>query len=482
MKMTKMRNNNRWSFAGIALMTLVYTGCSVPTLVQKTANKTISARYNNAQDSTNSGKVIWKDYFTDPYLAGLIDTALYNNQELNITRQEIAISQNEIMARKGEYLPFVGLGGGAGVEKAARYTNIGASEATTDIKPERETPEPLPDVRIAAFARWEVDIWHKLRNAKKAPVARYLSSIEGKNFMITNMIAEIATAYYELLAYDSQLNIVKTNIDIQNNALRVVRLQKESTRVTELAVRRFEAQVLNTKSLQYDIQQHIIETENRINFLLGRYPQPVLRDHENFENMVPKMMQAGIPSQLLQNRPDIKQAELELEAANIDIQVAKANFYPSLGITANLGLQAFNPIYLAKLPESLLASLVGDLAGPLVNKNAIKATYFTSNAKQIQAIYDYERTVLNAFIEVTNQLSNISNLEKKYGYKSDEVKALTESITISNNLFRSARADYMEVLLTQRDALESRFDLIDTKMEQMHATVNIYRALGGGWN
>jgi len=252
--------------------------------------------------------------------------------------------------------------------------------------------------------------------------------------------------------------------------------------VTELAVRRFEAQVLKTQNLQYGIQQQIVETENRINFLVGRYPQPVQRTSQGFENLVPNVVQSGIPSQLLSNRPDIKQAELDLEAAKIDVAVARANFYPSLGLSASLGLQAFSPIYLARVPESIMGSLIGDLAGPVINRYAIRAGYANANARQIQAIYNYQRTVLNAYIEVVNQLSNISNLEKSYDLKTKEVEALNQSTTISNRLFASARADYMEVLLTQRDALESKFELIETKMKQMNATVNIYRALGGGWN
>jgi len=171
-----------------------------------------------------------------------------------------------------------------------------------------------------------------------------------------------------------------------------------------------------------------------------------------------------------------------LAAAKLDVQVAKANFYPSLHISAGIGFQAFDPSYLLKSPQSLLYSLAGDLAAPLINRNAIKATYYSANAKQIQAVYNYERTILNAYVEVANQVSKISNLEKSYDTKSQEVQALTQSIGISNNLFRSARADYMEVLLTQRDALESKFDLVETKMQQMNAVVNIYRALGGGWN
>lgn len=466
---------------GAACIMLMVAACKTPALVEKTVNKNVPERYNDAQDTTNTAKIAWRDYFTDPYLNALIDTALVNNQELNITLQEIEVSRNEVRVRKGEYLPFVDLRAGAGIEKPGRYTVMGATEATTDIEPGKEMPDPLQDYLLGAFATWEVDIWHKLRNAKQAAVERYLSTVEGKNFMVTNLVAEIANAYYELLALDNQLDIVKQNIEIQSNALEIVKLQKEATRVTELAVRRFEAQVFKTKSLQYDIQQDITETENWINFLVGRYPQPIERSSQSFSDLMPVNIQAGIPSQLLENRPDIQQAELDLVAAKLDVKVAKANFYPSLDINAAIGLQAFNPSFLIKTPESMLYSLAGDLTAPLVNRNAIKATYYSANAKQIQAVYNYERTVLNAYIEVANQLSNINNLERSYDLKAQQVQALNQSIDISNDLFRSARADYMEVLMTQRDALESKFELIETKMLQMNAMVNIYQALGGGW-
>ncbi|RNI27956.1 efflux transporter outer membrane subunit [Rufibacter immobilis] len=475
-----MFNRKIRNWLGITLVTLTYSACSVPTLVQKSENKIVPAHYTNAQDTTNAAQVPWKNFFADPFLTALIDTALQRNQELNITLQEIEIARNEVRIRKGEYLPSVGLRAGAGVDKVARFTNIGALEATTDIEPGKEMPEPLQDYLVGAYATWEVDVWHKLRNARKSAVNRYLASVEGKNFMVTNLISEIAEAYYELLALDTQLAIVRQNIDIQSNVLKIVRLQKEAARVTELPVRRFQAQVLHTQSLQYEIQQKITEAENRINFLVGRFPQPVQRNTQAFESIVPAVTQTGVPAQLLANRPDIRQAELNLAASKLDVQVARARFYPSLGITAGVGLQAFNPTYLFK-PESILYSLAGDITAPLVNRNAIKAVYASANAQQIQAVYNYERTILNAYIEVVNQVAKISNLEKSYDLKSREVEALTQSIEISNNLFTSARADYMEVLMTQRDALESRFDLVETKMQQMQAVVNIYRALGGGW-
>ncbi len=265
------------------------------------------------------------------------------------------------------------------------------------------------------------------------------------------------------------------------NLRTLMKQQKDAARVTELAVRRFEAQVLKTRSMQFDIRQKIVETENHINFLVGRFPQTVKRDASNFTSIVPTAIQSGIPAQMLDNRPDIRQAERELAAAKLDIKVAKARFYPSLGISAGVGFQAFNPAFLVQTPTSLIYSLVGDIAAPLINRNAIKTAYYNANAAQVQAVFNYEKAILNGYIEVSNQLSNISNLQQSYTLKDQEVQALVQSVNISSTLFRSARADYMEVLLTQRDALESRFELIETKKRQLNAMVGIYRSLGGGW-
>lgn len=470
-----------YNLLGVAGVAIWLSACA-PAVTQRTQNKTVPAAFNSSKDTSNIAKVSWRDFFDDPYLNTLIDTALRNNQELNIALQEIEIARNEVRARKGEYLPFVDVKGGAGVEKVGRYTHQGVTDASTEYEPGKEMPDPLQDYLLGAFASWEVDIWHKLRNAKKSAMLRYLSSVEGKNYMVTRLVAEIANSYYELLAFDNQLEILQRNIRIQQNALEIVRLQKMATRVTELAVRKFEAEVLKNQSKLYYAQQKITETENRINFLIGRYPQPIARDPQNFNKSFPETFQAGIPSQLLENRPDIKQAELELEAAKLDVKVAKANFYPGLGIFAGIGFRAFDPSHLVKTPESIFYSIAGDLTAPLINRNAIKAAYYGANARQIQAVFEYEQTVLKAFVEIATQLSNIDNLQKSYELKDLEVQALTESITISNNLFRSARAEYMEVLLTQRDALESKFELVETRKEQLNAKVNIYQALGGGWN
>lgn len=476
-----MKNRNIIGRLSFVLVAILINGCT-PKLTIREADRSVPDQFRTSGDTSNSAAIKWREYFHDENLAILIDEALQNNQEINIVYQEIEMLRNEVRARKGEYLPSIGIGAGAEVEKAGRYTRSGAVEHSLEIRDGEEFPEPLGNLEVGAYAQWEVDIWKKLRNARQSAFTRYLASMDGQNFLKTNLVAEIANSYFELLALDHQLEIVQQNIDIQSDALEVVKLQKLAARVTELAVKRFEAQLLNTRSLAFGISQRIVETENRINFLAGRFPQPIARDSGAFNLVIPVEISAGVPSQLLENRPDIRQAELEITGANLDIRVAKAHFYPSLDITAGLGYSAFNAKYLLTTPGSVMYGLAGELMVPLVNRNAIKANYKNANARQEQVLLNYERTVLNAYIEVMNQLTKIDNMQNGYQLKQQQVQVLIESVEISNSLFKSARADYAEVLLTQEEALDARFDLVETRMAQIEAWVNVYRALGGGWN
>lgn len=479
-RLLKLRNT-KGIFLGALAVILIY-GC-VPTREIREEKSPLPENYKEAisKDSTNTARIKWKNFFSDPDLVALIDTALVNNQELNIMLQQVDITKNEIQARKGEYLPSVNIQAAAEVEKVGRYTSQGANDANTDIRPEEEFPEPLPNYMAGAFASWELDVWKKLRNSKKAAVMEYLSTVEGKNFMITNLISEIAESYYELLALDNELAIIEQNLELQNNALKTIRIQKQAAKATSLGVKRFEAEVLKNRSEKFAVKQEIIETENKINFLIGRTPQPVKRNSETFVEKDLDSVYAGIPSQLLENRPDIRRAEFELAAAKLDTKVAKANFFPSFAIKAGVGLEAFNPKFLTSTPESLLYSLAADMVAPLINRNAIKAEYKSANNRQIQAVFEYEKTILNAYMEVVNGVSEIDNLRQSFELRREQVQALTESIEITNKLFRSARADYLEVLLTQREALESRRELVETRKDQLLARVNLYKNLGGGW-
>lgn len=476
-----MRAKRHVALGGV-LFSLGMSGC-LPSLKDnppREVKKDVPSQFAASEGTgTRSGENIsqrsWEEFFAEPELRALIETALANNQELNIRLQEIVIARAEVQARKGEYLPKLSARAGAGVERVGKNTSQGVSDEA------HELPENLGDFKFGLAGSWEIDVWKKLRNAADAAQLRYLARIEGRNFLITELVAELARSYYELIAIDRELEVLDKNIQLQADALEVVRLEKLAARVTELAVQRFEAEVLKNKSRRYELEQERVQLENRINFLVGRYPTKVARDAARLNGPLPEALSAGLPADLLQNRPDVRQAELELEAAKLDVRVAKANFYPSLSLDAEVGYRSFNAQHLVATPDSLIYSLAGNLSAPLLNRAGIAAEYRTANAEQLKAVYQYEKTVLQAFTDVMNQLGSMENLKKSYELEAEQVQKLTESVEISNVLFQSARADYMEVLMTRRDALDAELELIETKKRQLLTMVSLYQALGGGW-
>ncbi len=463
-------------------------GCGIPKLRGPVApSSTLPDHFDGSVNLTNgtptaenSSYVGWRVFYDDPILVGLIDQAIMGNQELKILGEEVAIAYNEIQARQGEYLPFVSFGSRAGLEKSSRFSRNGAVEEFVPFREGQSLPDPYPEFMVAANVRWELDIWKKLRNAKNAAALRYLGTQEGRNYVITRLVAEVTESYYELLALDARMDVLDATIQIQEQSLEFAQAMKDAARGTELAVQRFTAEVAKNKSEKFIIQQDIIETENHINFLLGRFPQPVERMKPDYLELNLHALNVGIPAQLLQNRPDIREAERELEAAGLDVKVARARFYPSIALTADVGYLAFNAKYLFSSPDSLIYNVAGDLVAPLINKKAIKADYMNANARQLQAVYDYQQTILMAFTEVINRVSKAENYAQSIEIKKQQLAALDSSVENATNLFQNARAEYVEVLLAQRDMMEARMVLIETKKEQLSAIVNAYQALGGG--
>lgn len=474
-------------YIGAALaLTAMLDSCKAPmaTVVEDHTKEEIPQNFQNQPTDAskqNTGLTPWKQFFTDPELTQLIDIALKNNQDLMITLQEIEIAKANVLYKNGLLKPTVTAGAGAGVEKVGRYTSSGAGDASTKMDGEKDVPEWLPDYRGGISADWEVDIWHKLRTEKQSAVAHYLSTVEGKNFVLSQLISEVAGNYYDLLSLDNQLEIIQKYIVLQQRALEISKIQKQAMATTELAVKKFEAELAKSKASEFDLRQQITEKENLINSLLGRFPQPIARNKDTFIQLIPQTVYTGVPSELLDNRPDIKAAELELQSAKLDVEAARKEFYPSLRIGAELGLDAFNPAYLLKMPESLAANIVGDFAGPIINKTAIQANFKTADAKQIEALYEYDKTIVNAYLEVSNLLSKIKNMDGYYQLKAQQSKALDDSNEIANLLFKNSRANYLEVLLNQRDALDAKMELVEAKKNQLSAVVDIYKSLGGGW-
>ncbi|MCB9634774.1 MAG: efflux transporter outer membrane subunit [Sandaracinus sp.] len=470
---------NRSLSLPLLLALVLGTSACIPTppVTPREANTETPATFggeNVEDDAPSSAEVDWHSLFADPHLVALVDEALEHNQELNIAVQEMIIANAEVMARRGEIFPSLSAGAHAGVERVGLHTSQGQSDETSNVR------RDLPVFQLGLYASWEVDIWGRLRNSAKAATLRYFASAEGRNFVITQIVSEIARLYYELLALDRQLAILDDNIQLQRDSLEMMRLQLQAARVTMLAVTRFEAQLRSFESRRFDIAQRVVETENQINFLVGRFPQPVARSDADFFSIEPPVLSAGVPASLLENRPDVRQAELQLAASQLDVRAARARFYPSLSIEAGGGVQSFN---IAKLfsPASLFYGVLGGLTAPLLNRSGITAEYFARNSEQQAAVLKYERAILSAFVDVNSGLNRVRNLGQAYEIRVQQVQRLEESVDLSTQLFNAARADYLEVLTTRRDYLEAQMELVETKQRQLAATVTLYQALGGGW-
>lgn len=465
--------------AGAALALLGASAC-IPEIKQTKVENVLDAMPEHFATETSTAATVasdapWQDLFADPKLSELVEVALSNNQELQILAQEITARGAEVGEKNGEMFPRVDARAGVGIEKVGKYTSQGVSDEA------HEVPEHLGSFTVGLYASWELDIWGKLRNATKAAVLRYLSTIEGRSFAVTRLVSEVASSYYELMALDNELKVLDRNIELQQNALETARLLKASARATELAVQRFEAEVLKNQSRRFEIQQEIIETENHLGFLLGGFPRKIERDSEHFLASSPAVVKAGLPSDLLRNRPDVRQAELGLQASELNVDVARAAFYPSLSIEAGIGYDAYKPERIFSTPESILYGLAGNIVAPLFNRNAITANYLVANADKVRAVYDYQRTVLKAYAEAANGLSRVENLARAFELEEKRVERLDASTKTSSTLFKSARADYLEVLTARQELLESQLELNELKKGQLKATVSIYQALGGGW-
>jgi len=473
--------HTKWMIAMVVACTLltVLPGCGIPTLRNPLAGRELPDSFNGEISSENSAQVGIEEFFNDPILTNLISQGLTENYQLKILGEEIEIANNEVLRRRGAYLPFVNIGAGARLDKFSSFTLLGADNRLNTLPSGGNFPSPLPNFLAAANVSWQVDIWRQLRNSRDAQILRYLGTTDGRNYVATRLVADIAENYYQLLALDKRMENLDRTIALQENSLEFAKARKEGARGTELAVQRFQAEVRKNQSDKLVIKQGIIEAENRINFLVGRYPQPVDRSTEFFDlNLHP--LSLGVPCDLLLNRPDIRQAERQLEAAGLDILVARANFYPKLNIYAGVGYEAFNAKYLFMTPQSLVYNVAGDLVAPLINKKAIQAEYMNANARQLQALYDYQRIVLNAFTEVTNRMSKVQNYTASLEIKKQQLEALEASVDSATKLFQGARVEYMDVLFAQRDLRDARMTFIDAKNEQLSAIVNTYQALGGG--
>lgn len=471
-----MTKRNKVLNLAVVLATLLCMGaCKTPqaTILPKDTLKASLA--SMSRDSSVTISPAWRDFFQDSVLRSLIDTALQNNHDFKITLQELAIAKSAITAKQGALLPSVSANLGAGISKVGRYTAEGAGNVGTELTPGRKIPTVIPDLAPTLQMDWTIDLWGKLNSDKKSAVERYLASEAGQRAIKSQLVADVAENYYALLALDYKLLVMQQYIALQKNAVRIARIQKEADADTQLAVEKFEAELAKAQADEYVLRQSIIETENNLNLLLGRLPQPIARAKSDFLQLPMPATAHALSTQLLLQRPDVVQAEHALEAAKWDVETARKEFLPSFNLSAAVGLNAFNPKYLVKLPESLIFSALGSLTAPLINKKAIQANFSQADALQIEALYNYDKALMNAYIEMSTLQSKITNLKQLRQFKQKQDEALMRAVSAAQKLYLNNRATYLEVIDSERGQLDCKMELIDTKLQQLSTLIDMYR-------
>ncbi|WP_143306976.1 TolC family protein [Chitinophaga vietnamensis] len=424
----------------------------------------------------------FQQVFNDPDLRRLIDTAMHNNFDLLAASQRVAIAQQQLMMAKKAWLPHINGSLSAGIDRYGDYTMNGVGNYDTNLSPniseDQHIPSPTPEFFAGLRSSWEIDLWGKLRQQKVAAHARFLATSQGRQLLGTQIVAGIAGLYYELIALDHELAIIKRNIKLQEAAVATVTVQKAGGRATELAVQQFTAQLLSTRALEYGIKQQITATENQLNALTGKLPQPVKRSSVAAEEALPPAIQQGIPTTLLLQRPDIKRAEFELAAAQADVKAARAAFFPALTLTPYGGFNAFKAGLLFE-PASIAWGAIGGLTVPIFNKQQLQSQFNISKAEAFTAFYNYQQIVLNGYQEVATALSKIANEQETWQLKSQEVAVLQDAVSTANTLFTTGYATYLEVITAQKSVLEAELALVTARRNVYQGMVTLYRTLGG---
>lgn len=465
----------------VLVVGLLMSSCYTPKAVEYPDAVKVPAVFDTTT-TTTSTPLTYQQFFSDPYLKQLLDTALHNNTDIQLALQRVEMTKAQLMVASKAWLPAVNAAVDAGVERYGDYTMNGVGNYDTNlsqnINNNQKIPNPTPNYFIGLKSAWEIDLWGKLKNGKKAAQQRMLASEQGRRLVTTQLIANVAGMYYQILALDNERSVLERNIALQESALATVRIQQEAGRATLLAVQQFHAQLLNTQSLMMGIRQQTTRLENQLNALLGRFPQAIPRDTSLLTAALPPYAGTGMPADLLSHRPDIQQAALELGAAKADVAAAKAAFLPSVNINPYIGFNSFRANLLFNT-GSVAYGLLGGITAPILNKKQLAAQYQVNSATALSAFYNYRQRVIDGYQEVMTALSQLHNGQEAFRLKEAEVIMLRDGVSTANDLYMTGYANYLEVITAQKSVLEAELALANNRRELFLGTIELYRALGG---
>jgi len=458
--------------AAVLSTSLFLSGCAVgPNYKPVKVNAPTEFRgAEGAAQQASYADLTWWEAFKDPQLQSLIKTALANNYDLAVAVTRVEQSRQAAAQAKAQYFPFVNYTVGASNGKNEFLGAVGPNGGLTQ-----------GSFLAAASVAWEPDIWGRIRRLNESARAQFLSTEEARRGVMLSLTSDVAQAYFELLGLELQLQIAKDTTASFTDTLKLFTQRYEGGVASKLDTSRAAAAQAAAAAAVPEYERQIALKENQISILLGQNPGPITHTAKLLDEIVPPEIPVGLPSALLERRPDVLAAEQQIRAANAQVGVATANFFPQLGLTALLG-QASTPLSAITAGQANVWSIAGNFAGPIYQGGALRAQKRQAVAFWEQTKLQYEQAALNAFSDVANALISRQKFEAIQVEQARSVAAYQEAVKISLQRYQAGKASYFEVLDAQIQLYPEENSLAQTELNRRVVMVQLYRALGGGWN
>ncbi|HTF18017.1 MAG TPA: efflux transporter outer membrane subunit [Chryseolinea sp.] len=451
----------------LGIFLAVATGCAVGPKYSRPDQKKPEAYAQAAARTDSITNLKWWEVYQDSTLQGLIKKAIEQNLDLKIAVARIEQSRAILGFNRANLLP------------AIDYSVRARANDLRDLSGDAGVTFPTNSYSLLGNVSWEIDLWGKLRHANRAALAELVATEEDRKSLYISMVAQVAELYFQLRGLDERLVITQRTTESRKAFLGIIALRFEKGEVSELDRLQAEQLALAAESQLYNLERAIISTENALNFLLGQSYKSISRGLVNDQQQLVDIP-SGLPSQLLERRPDIRSAEQKLIAQTERVGVAVALRFPSLSLTGFLGVASPDIADLFQ-PGAYIGSVAGQLAGPLFRFGQNKRRVEGERAVAVQYGYEYEKTVLNAFLEVENSLAEIRTYRGEFSTRQTQVVASERSLLLSRALYDNGYTSFLQVLDAERELYSVQLEKSIALQSQLTATVRLYKALGGGW-
>lgn len=454
----------------LVIVVLVLAGCAVgPRYQAPTVNAPIDFRFTNTHTTNSLADLPWQDVFRDPMLQDLIRVALTNNYDIQQAVARVEQARYAVIAARSPLYPQIGYGGDVGRGRNALYNSPIATGGATESS-----------ALVSLNAAWEIDFWGRIRQLSRAAQAQYLATDEARRSVTITLISDVATAYYQLLDLDQELQIQRDATNAYAGSYRIFYDRLINGVASKLETDRAAAAMDSAAAVIPQLEIQIAATENQINILLGRNPGPIPRDSLTNQPEPQMEIPVGLPSDLIRRRPDVLAAEQLLIAANANIGANLANFFPQIGLTTFLG-KASPELSAFTAGTANFWNAGATLSGPLFQGGQLYAQYQGSKAKFQEATAAYQQSVLTAFEEVSDALITRQKLADVYLQDQKAVIALSSSVELATERYLNGKSSYFEVLQAQQELYPAQTVLVQAQAGEWIAVVQLYKALGGGW-